>query len=320
MIPLNHLALQSKIKSAQKTPEELTELLDELSKLIDRTKVMYEQYFMGIQKLAPMQLHRDVERRIRELTQQQIRNTAIRFRLATLTQKFGSYNTYWKRTMRKIERGEYIRDVARAGRRAQRKGEDLPEELLVKIPKRLRDRIIRDREQVARRESRRQEREGKAPNSRGVFELGDGDVDLDAIFAELEGGSDDTAETRVESPGPDPTNDVAPPPQPARPPAVARPRPAAPPPLRPAPATSRPAAPAAAPPPPGMTEADSRALFDRYVKARKLVGDPRPVTYDQLMNKLGKQAPKIMQDHNAKSVDFSVVIKGDKVVLKAKPK
>ena len=69
-----------------------------------------------------------------------------------------------------------------------------------------------------------------------------------------------------------------------------------------------------------MTAADSRALFDRYAKARKLVGDPRPVTYDQLMRKLGKQAPKIMADHNAKSVDFSVVIKGDKVVLKAKPK
>jgi hypothetical protein len=294
------LALQSKIKSAQKTPDELSELLDQLGKLIDRTKVMYEQYFMGIQKLAPSQLHRDIERRIRELTQQQIRNTAIRFRLATLTQKFGSYNTYWRRTLRQIERGEYIRDVRRASRRALRKGEDLPEELLVKLPQRVRDRIVRDREAVARREERRSDREGgetagAASNDRGVFEL-DEDVDLDAIFRDLEAGDPAPAEPE-------------PPPRP-RPAAAARPKP--PPLVRPEPA------PASLPP--GMTVAESRALFDRYAKARKMVGDPRPVTYDQLMSKIGKQAPQIIRDHNASAVDFSVVIKGDKVVLKAKPK
>jgi len=69
-----------------------------------------------------------------------------------------------------------------------------------------------------------------------------------------------------------------------------------------------------------MSEREGRALFEKYAKARRLVGDKRPVTYDQLMNKLSKQAPKIMRDHKASGVNFNVVIKGDKVVLKAKPK
>ena len=41
---------------------------------------MYEQFFMGIQKMPPSQLHRDIERRIREITQLQIRNTGLRVR------------------------------------------------------------------------------------------------------------------------------------------------------------------------------------------------------------------------------------------------
>ena len=304
MIPLKSLALQSNIKKQHKTSEEIGELLEQLSKLVDRTKVMYEQYFMGIQKLPPAQLHRDLERRIRDLTQLQIRNTALRFRFATITQKFGSYNTYWKRTIRQIERGEYVRDVARAGRRLRRRGEDLPEELFLKLPKRVRERILRDREALARREERKSERERPAstgPNDRGVFELGaDDDFDLDAIFRELEADPPEAAE-------------------PARPAAPARPR---------SRTTSvvtihqpRPApAPPASRPPPGMSDSESRVLFEQYAKARKLVGDSRPVTYDQLMKKLGQQAPKIMREHNAKSVDFTVVIKGDKVILKAKPR
>jgi hypothetical protein len=145
------VASRSSIKGHQKTGEEIEELLVVLEKLLDRTKVMFEQYFMGIQKLPPSQLHRDLERKIRELTQEQIRNTALRFRFTTVSQKFGSYNTYWKRTLRKIEQGTYIRDVARVKRRAEAQGEDIPEEILVAMPKRMRDKILRDREVLAER-------------------------------------------------------------------------------------------------------------------------------------------------------------------------
>jgi hypothetical protein len=77
----------------------------------------------------------------------------------------------------------------------------------------------------------------------------------------------------------------------------------------------------AAKPPPGMSEDDSRKLYRRYVQARKLVGERTDnLSYDRLMRTLNKQAPQIMKQHSARGVEFGIVIKGDKVVLKAKPK
>src|SRR5687768_16179799 len=72
------VALKSTTDSGE--PLDIEEQLELLEQQIERLKVMYEQYFMGIQKMAPAQLHRDVERGIRELTQMQIRNTALRYR------------------------------------------------------------------------------------------------------------------------------------------------------------------------------------------------------------------------------------------------
>ena len=44
------VALGSDVKRGQQqTTQEIEEVLDGLEKLIERTKVMYEQYFMGIQ-------------------------------------------------------------------------------------------------------------------------------------------------------------------------------------------------------------------------------------------------------------------------------
>src|SRR5690606_5152542 len=107
-------------------------------------------------------------------------------------QKYGSYNTYWKRIMRQIERGQYVRDVARATRRAARRGEDIPDELLLSMPKRLRERILRDREQVAKRAEKDVARRGGAGEKPGVvrnpdrgLHVLDDDLDLDGIFASL---------------------------------------------------------------------------------------------------------------------------------------
>src|SRR5262250_3453361 len=83
-----------------------------------------------------------------ELAQIQIRNTAMRYRYHALNQKFGAYQTYWGRTMREIENGTYYRSIARASREAARKGQDLPDEVMRSLPKRLRDRIMKDRENI----------------------------------------------------------------------------------------------------------------------------------------------------------------------------
>lgn len=380
------VALSSDFKKNQPI-EDLEEVLESLEKLMDRTKVMFEQYFMGIQKVAPMQLHRDVERKVRELTQQQIRNTGLRFRFTTLCQKFGSYNTYWKRTMREIEQGRYVRDLQRVKRKVEQNGEDLPEELLVKLPKLAQDRIRRDRARLAKTQGLA-DRPAVEKSSilftapvETVHEIDEedtlfDDADIDNLFGAVREQSQ--ASRLPEAPEPPQAKPEPPQPRPEPPPKMAPtpPRkpigpivpasvttqmqkltsqkgatgaspaakgpPVVPPPLRPAAPLSvpRPAPPAAkaeppprpvAPPPaaaaakpappvpPGMTEKQCRELHARYAKARELVGDKTDVSYDKLMTTLNKQAPAIMKEHGAKGVDFQVVVRGDKVVLKAKP-
>jgi hypothetical protein len=423
---------------------ELTELLDTLESLLERTKILYEQYFMGIQKIPPSQLHKDIERKIRELTQEQIRNTALRFRLTTVTQKFGSYNTYWKRTLQAIEQGRYARDIQRAQRRAQRMGEDVPDELLVNMPKAMRDRIRRDRDRLAVNNQElgadeeglvydsfpedtdtevdwdikrildgldneapavpvqpqatgqpsgqpagqaRAQASSQPPGQRGVHQISEEDDVLADRIDELFAALTDEAEAAIAQPRPAPAASKpaqaasksaptaskpaqaaskpaqaadapapAPPPaRPATPPPPQRMVRAAPPisvpniPARPAAVPDIPARPAspgrtasatppgatparpmprpetpkpepnAVPPPPGMTEAETRVLYEQYRQARQLVGG-EDISYDRLKRKLNEQAPKLMEQYNAKGLQYDVVVKDDKVVLKATPK
>lgn len=69
-----------------------------------------------------------------------------------------------------------------------------------------------------------------------------------------------------------------------------------------------------------MDDRQCRELYTRYLKARQLVGEKNDdVTYEKLVSSLGKQAAAIMSQHGARGVEFNVVVRGDKVVLKAKP-
>lgn len=380
------------------------ELLGDLEKLVDRLRVMYEQYFLGIQKAAPSHMHADAERRIRDLTILQIRNTGQRYRLATLTQKFGSYNSYWKRTVRDIEAGRYIRDLSRIQRQSANSGEEIPEEVLAAMPKRMRQMIERDRKAANAAAGRRAATSAgnSAPppaNAAGAAAkprssthaldealLGD-DFDIDAMFKSVASttippplatprtrtgprkrptsNSDlmyprtrtgNPARMGAPSTTPPPltsaasraaaplylTDDddivsappnrraptAAPPPAPTRPPTLAPPSRTNPPPMPPRASTSsppaaRPIAPPApaAPPPPGMSESETRALYAKYVKAREVVRDgSETMSYDRLVRHLRQQAPKIMEAHKSRGVEFGIVIKDNKIVIKAKPK
>jgi len=71
----------------------------------------------------------------------------------------------------------------------------------------------------------------------------------------------------------------------------------------------------------GMTDAEVRSLYNNYVKAREMVGEKSDAsTYAKLMKTIQQQAPKIMEQYKSKGVEFGVVVKGDQVILKAKPK
>lgn len=222
--------------------EHIEELLDAVDSTLDRLKTLYEQYFLGIQKQAPGYIHSDVERKLRELTQLNIRNTGLRYRLATLQQKFGSYNSYWRRTMRQIENGTYTRNLAKIGREAARNGREIPEEILAAMPKRMREQVLRDREQALAIAKRRQQleedaertaaeaaavstanepqepRDTKTSTGAHVIDESDADIDFNALFAAFEDDAPKlTPSTRSPRPATRPPRPVSRPPLPRMP-------------------------------------------------------------------------------------------------------
>jgi hypothetical protein len=283
--------------------EEIEATLNDLEQRVDRLKILYEQYFMGIEKLEPQVPRKEVTRIIINLAKIQIRNTGLRFRYRTIVQRWNVYITRWNRILREIENGTYERDVLRAQRNMAKRGEEFPAaELGVKLKR--------------RRGGAPEEPAGApAPGATPPPEPAAGAMPPDP--ADLPATPDELVMEADE-----------PPPPPARPPtppaglAAARP-PTPPGGLRPAARTPSGVAPAPAGPPlaGGMTLDQVQALFRRLVHAKKLCGEPTDgMKLESLVATINRQAPKIMADHGCTGVEFTVAIKGDKPILKAVPK
>jgi hypothetical protein len=95
---------------------ELDNALNELETRVERLRSLYEQYFLGIERIEPAVARKDVDRRIWLLRREKIRNTAKRFRLQTIIQRYNTFQQYWQRICREIDRGTYRRHVLRAER------------------------------------------------------------------------------------------------------------------------------------------------------------------------------------------------------------
>ncbi len=91
--------------------------LAELELRLERLRSLYEQYFLGIERIEPGVARKDVDRRIWALRKVRTNNTAKRFRLQGIIQRYNTLQQYWTRTCKQIENGTYRRHVARAERR-----------------------------------------------------------------------------------------------------------------------------------------------------------------------------------------------------------
>ncbi len=106
-------------------------MVAELETRLDRLRQLYDQYFLGYEKLEPQVPRKDVERRVEVLRREQIRNTALRFRFTVVTQKLNTYQSLWHRTCRAIEDGTFKRHMVKAQKRfgpnagAGKKGADI---------------------------------------------------------------------------------------------------------------------------------------------------------------------------------------------------
>src|ERR1044071_9529247 len=94
--------------------EELDVALEELETRLERLRALYEQYFLGFEKIEPTVARKDVDRRIYLLRREKIRNTGKRFKMQTIIQRYNTFQQYWQRICREIENGTYKRHLARA--------------------------------------------------------------------------------------------------------------------------------------------------------------------------------------------------------------
>ena len=99
------------------TAEEQAQAVEELENRVERIRSLYEQYFMGIEKIEPLVQRKDIDRRLWILRREQIRNTGLRFKLQQVVSRYNTFGQYWQRIIREIENGTYKRDVARAAKR-----------------------------------------------------------------------------------------------------------------------------------------------------------------------------------------------------------
>jgi hypothetical protein len=86
----------------------------------------------------------------------------------------------------------------------------------------------------------------------------------------------------------------------------------------------RPGTPPRTPPAGGgnaISEDKVKAIYDAYVTAkRRCQEDTSRLSLDAMASTLRKQVPELLKKHNAKEIDFKVVIKDGKAVLRAVPK
>lgn len=99
---------------------DVSRLLDAFEEAIEELRIAYEKYFVGIERQAPAQRHKELKAQMRRLEGVRTRSTALRFRLSGLKARLVTYEYYWTRVLGQIERGTFRRDLQlRSQRRAQ---------------------------------------------------------------------------------------------------------------------------------------------------------------------------------------------------------
>jgi len=95
--------------------EKFDDDLADLDQKISRLRVLYDQYFMGIERVEPLMQRGEIAKFFLRSNIPQRGNTAHKFRYRSLQQKFTSFCGYWDRIVRLIEDGKIRRGVIRPG-------------------------------------------------------------------------------------------------------------------------------------------------------------------------------------------------------------
>jgi hypothetical protein len=324
---------------------------------LDALRIHFEQYFLGLVRKPPTQERAAIRAAILQLKSSFVRNTAVKFRVNALHNRFLSYERMWDRTIREMEEGTYRRDLFKArlrrghaeegatpGSAARRAAtspggapdddfdvdEDGPEEAAEPgMPP-----------ATATARARAGSSASSAPpgstGSIGSAPAGGPVPIARAVTAGTVGGAPAGGPVATVRAGVDSAAGGAPAGGPVTnvragvdsaaggaPPAGSRPRPID----STAVAASRPGAtrpPSAARSNAGadlLDDARIRTLHAAYVEARRRCRETTDgITVEAIGAALRKQVPELLARHGARSVDFQVVVKDGKAVLKAFPR
>lgn len=371
------------------TPE-IVELIEELEKRIDRLRSLYEQYFMGIEKLEPMVPRKDVDRRFQVLRREQIRNTGVRYKYQMLLQKYNTYQMYWGRIVRRIEAGTYRRG---AGGHHTRSVPSLPPSMrppslapgaqaprekptgdaakvpsiftsnsinaemdsafdfVTAIPKAPNVPTFSEKQPSApgdsippgpdgKRPSREERMKLLAQKIRATKELSEAarrsnppkpgstpprdmvppkrisSLSMQAVRPEKEGFA--TPTPKSVPPRPDPRPDSKPPPPVQRPYIqTAADRPVARPPAAQVPVMARPAQATRSETNDSISDARVKEIYKQYVDSKRKANESTAaITYDGVAKQLRESTAKLREKNKGKNVDFEVILKDGKTVLK----
>ena len=313
---------------------EVEKLVGDLELRVDRLRSLYDQYFMGIERIPPAVSHKDVERRIQVMRKEQIRNTGLRFRFQMLIQRYNTYQSYWIRIARQIEEGTYKRDLMRAKKRVETQDTARISEAPQAI-----DIVVSEPPPPMAEEPPAALAEEPPTTKLERPRV----VALAAPMGLPPKAMVPPAPPSVTIPGARPVwrkVGEAPPAAPPAPtlilkpaaPAMARPPPlppkpaaAPPPPVKPAAAPPPPAekpappppAPAAAKKPGDLSDDRMRQLYADFVQTKRAQKESTAaLTYDALARTIRDSTAKLREKHAGKTVDFEVTVKDGKTILK----
>jgi hypothetical protein len=327
--------------------EEIEIAINELEVRLERLRALYEQYFLGFEKIEPTVARKDVDRRIYVLRREKIRNTARRFRLQNIIQRYNTFQQYWQRICREIENGTYKRHLLRAERTVG------PTDLMTAAARR---RFGKERERSSAPPAAADEADSAVPARRSVRPAAarssrpsaasstpapapvappaprapgappppprrppplppgaTAKLEAPSVNASVPAGKPPTLTRAPGAPGAPPPPRAAPPPPPR--PAVPAAKPQGPSeqvsarPVRPAPA-ERPAAAAAA-----RADPKARELHERLVAASKAAKRPA-VSLESLEKTMKSTEASLRAKHPNRRIEFDIVLKDGKPVLK----
>lgn len=98
---------------------------------LDKLRVAYDRYFMGIDRIPPEQERAKLAHDMRHTRLHRSHNTAIKFQFSNIRQRMTSYVRLWERILRLIEEGKFRRERNAEGilgsmMKAERAGEAAP--------------------------------------------------------------------------------------------------------------------------------------------------------------------------------------------------